>query len=85
MGLKVIFSVDSANGTPSSKSLVITAAKSLKKRSLSLAYFSTHGLKDLSLMRAISVGSIMRDLEVLSWNYRLLAGVRVERIRYVPA
>lgn len=63
-GLKVIllFSDPSANGTPSSKSLVITAAKSLKKSSSSLAYLSTCALKDLSDTRAMSVGSIMRDL-----------------------
>lgn len=62
------FSLFSANGTPSSKSLVQTFEKSLKKSSLSLAYFSTHDLKALSETRATSVGSIIKDLVVLSSN-----------------
>ena len=74
VGVKVIllFSDPSANGTPSSKSLVMTAAKSLKNSSSSLAYFSTCDLKALSDTRAMSVGSIMRDLDVLSWYCSIL-------------
>jgi hypothetical protein len=59
-------SVVSANGTPNSKSLVMTAEKSLKNNSSSFAYFSTYCLKLLSEARAISVGSIMSDFDVLS-------------------
>lgn len=62
-------SVVSAKGTPSSKSLVMTFAKSFMKRDSSFAYFSTYERKDLSETRAMSVGSIMRDLEVLSSYY----------------
>lgn len=71
MGLKVhrLCSVPSAKGTPSSKSLRITAAKSLKKSSSSLAYLSTHCRKLLSVTRAMSVGSIIRVLVVLSSYY----------------
>jgi hypothetical protein len=66
--LKVIgaWLVVSAKGTPNSKSLTMTAAKSLKKRSSSFAYFSIHCLKALSETRAISVGSIIKVLVVLS-------------------
>ena len=68
VGLKdiLLFSDPSANGTPSSKSLVTTAAKSLKKSSSSLAYLSTYDLKDLSDTRAMSVGNIIKDFDVLS-------------------
>jgi hypothetical protein len=68
VGLKTIgpCSVVSANGTPSSKSLVTTAEKSLKKSASSFAYLSTYCLKALSDTKAMSVGSIMSDFEVLS-------------------
>jgi hypothetical protein len=52
-----------------SNSLVMTAAKSLKKTSSSLAYLSTYCLKDLSDTSAISVGNIIKDLKVLSSYY----------------
>lgn len=54
------------NGTPSSNSLQITLEKSLKKVSLLSAYRLTCCKNTLSLMSAISVGSIISVLVLLS-------------------
>ena len=65
-GLNTHVSVFGANGTPSSNSLTTTAEKSLKKRSLSAAYLSTHTLNFLSWTSAMSAGSIIRVLVLVS-------------------
>lgn len=57
-----------SNGTPSSMSLTKASENSLKKTSESLTYLSTCFLNSLSLIRTMSVGSIIKVLVVLSVN-----------------